>query len=144
MMLICYIFIPTTEAISPYFARQDIADDVNDLVKLDYSNYSITRVNNSDASEKKIADSIDMDYVTYLSDGKNSQNVTLWLTRGFNDTLFETKNIMVDFGMYIDVSPGIASWDHGISSYHKQITWPSNAYFDLPRYVHLKSNRLSG
>ena len=73
MMLICYIFIPTTEAISPYFARQDIADDVNDLVKLDYSNYSITRVNNSDASEKKIADSIDMDYVTYLSDGKNSQ-----------------------------------------------------------------------
>ena len=69
-------------------------------------------------------------------------NVTLWLTRGFNDTLFETKNIMVDFGMYIDVSPGIASWDHGISSYHKQITWPSNAYFDLPRYVHLKSNRL--
>jgi len=140
MILVFYIFlVPTIEAISPTFPRQDIKDDVNDLVKLNYPYPIITRINNSDPVEEKIADSIDIYAVTYLSDGK-TLNATLWLTRGFNDTLFENKNIMVDFGMYIDVSPESPAGIDGTSSYHKQITWPSNAIIDLPGYVHLKSN----
>jgi len=93
MILVFYIFlVPTIEAISPSFPRQDIKDDVNDLVKLNYPYPIITRINNSDPVEEKIADSIDIYAVTYLSDGK-TLNATLWLTRGFNDTLFENKNI---------------------------------------------------
>ena len=141
VLIVTWIFfvylIPQIHGASPYFPRQEITDATNDSIKLNYGSYTITPISNSNPIEREIASSIDMDSITYLSDGR-TLNATLWLTNGFNATLFEYP-FAINFGIYIDVNPESATGTEGVS-YHKQIFWPSEYFPDLPSYVKLKSN----
>lgn len=124
-------------ALSPSFPRQEVADDIHDAVKKDISE-RIVKVNYTDMNETIIANSIDMSHVTYLSDGK-ILNATLWLAwPGFDKTLYKLA-YKIDFGMYIDVNPNSQMGNEAVS-YHKQIIWPSKYLYDLPIYIHTKSN----
>ena len=55
--------------------------------------------------------SIDINRVSYFSDGK-LLNATIWLRHGFNATrLSEIQDAVVSFGMLIDVNPNPGSAD---------------------------------
>jgi ABC-type transport system involved in multi-copper enzyme maturation permease subunit len=54
-------------AISPSFVRQEIQDGHKDLLEIDDSNYTITKVNVTDIN-KRIFNTIDIDHVSYFSE----------------------------------------------------------------------------
>src|SRR6476620_5217420 len=114
-------------AASPSFVRQEIQDSRHDLFQLDDYHHNITRLSNDTETNVMLDDSIDIDRVSYFSDGK-VLNATIWLRKGFDGSLFEITPV-VNFGMIVDVNPHPTIGIGGVG-YHKEVQHP--APFDLP------------
>jgi hypothetical protein len=112
-------------AISPSFVRQEIQDGHKDLLEIDDSNYTITKVNVTDIN-KKIFNTIDIDRVSYFSDAK-FLNATIWLSPPYLSNQFLSRPL--DFGILVDVNPNPAIGVGGVN-YHKEISYPPP--MDLP------------
>jgi len=123
---------PSVFAISPSIVRQEIQDSLYDLYKIDDTHQTITRLGYNTEKNMILDDSIDINRVSYFSDGK-VLNATLWLTYGFNQTWLLENSGIVSFGMLVDVNPNPAIGVGGVN-YHKEIQYPSPP--DLPfKYI---------
>jgi hypothetical protein len=107
-MSIFFIYlIPQIYAVSVYFPRQEITDDIYDAVKKNsYENLTKVNYNPFDnlynyTIEEKIADSIDISHITYLSDGK-TLNATLWLNSPRLNELVKNETLKTPHKMVLE------------------------------------------
>jgi hypothetical protein len=115
---------------SPPLVRQEIQDELHDVIMIDDRNSTITRLTESAVrgSYEKF-DSIDIDRVSYFSDGK-VLNATIWLrTPGLSHSFLPPENFPLNFGINVDVNPNPAIGVGGVD-YHKEVA--NYLIFDLP------------
>lgn len=118
--VLSYNVIPVSFAISPSFVRQEIQDERHDILQINDNEQKITKLNYTDVKER-IFNSIDIDRVSYFSDGK-FLNATIWLYHTLNDNFLS--QVPVSFGMLVDVNPNPALGIGGVN-YHKEVTYPA-------------------
>lgn len=106
---------------SPPLVRQEIQDELYDVIMIDDQNSTITKLAESAVrgSNEKF-DSLDIDRVSYFSDGK-VLNATIWLrTPGLDHSFLPPENFLLNFGINVDVNPNPAIGVGGVD-YHKEV-----------------------
>jgi hypothetical protein len=119
-------------AASPSFERQEIQNNVGNVLQIDDTNHTIIKLNDNSPSTDNItamlANAIDINRVSYFSDGK-VLNATIWLRNGFNATQLINNSDADGFGILVDVNPKPGIGIGGVS-YHKEVLHPRP--IDLP------------
>jgi hypothetical protein len=107
---------------SPPVVRQEIQDGLDDVVILDDCNSTITKLTKLDNSQAyEMFDSMDIERVSYFSDGK-ALNATIWLKLppGLDSNFLPPRNFPINFGILVDVNPNPAIGVGGVD-YHKEV-----------------------
>jgi hypothetical protein len=125
-----YTVANSASADSPPLVRQEIQDELRDVIIIDDDNSTITKLTESAISDSYGKfDSIDIDRVSYFSDGK-VLNATIWLHMpGLSHSFLPPENFPLNFGVTVDVNPNPAIGVGGVD-YHKEVA--NYLIFDLP------------
>jgi hypothetical protein len=119
-----------TFAESPNIVRQEIQDGVDDVITVDDCTSSITKLTTSNDTESDaMFSSIDIERVSYFSDGK-TLNSSIWLKMpGLDYNFLPHQNYSINFGMLVDVNPNPALGAGGVD-YQKEVA--NYQIHDLP------------
>jgi hypothetical protein len=119
-------------ATSPSFVRQEVADDIFDVVdktsnNINKNNGKVVTNNSSTPSTEKADPSIDIVTANYYSDGR-TLNSTLWLFFPFKEKPFSNDTDMVrSYGMLIDADFNNQTGPGGID-YQIEIRWQNQTW----------------